>query len=877
MIKRQLSTATFKTISGNPSKSPNTQGNNFYKFKTIDLNNERLKDNQSYIDDFQYELSGVDEYHETLINDEESRTGDIVADQQRIRNSSSPIFYKKFSSSNFYKKIYIKLKYYTIWRPFITLLFIGIIIGIIASVLQILTEYLNNIKMGYCKSNWLLNKSYCCSKMYSGNSGVPREFLEEQCVIDGHWKDYSSPVNGFFIYGFLSIIYSSVASVLIFNYAPFASGGGISEIKMSLRGFNYNPDFYSVKTTLIKCIALPLTIASGINVGKEGPSVHYATSVGVLVSEGMNKLFSYKKPHYEIDFDTIETMNESDSHLEEGHNVRSLLKSNKSTNSVTSNIRSPPVAQSPKPVSSSSSRKSISTASNSRLDSPTSQNFYQLSEYMLSGAAGGVALAFAAPIGGVLFVFEELCSNYIKFNITAMWKCYFITMVGITILKIINPFRNGEVVQFEVRYTENWRLGEIPVFIIIGIFGGLYGILMKRMNIFWVNFRNLHFSKNLQLEIFVLTVLTFLLSYFNSFLKLDMTESMKVLFHECSSSNDKENSIWDHDLCKVTNESAHSGWVTFAICISLAYALVTRFLLVAISYGCKLPCGIFIPSMSIGALFGRLLSIIIVKAFDLKPGTITEGSYAVLGAAAALTGMTHLTIACVVIIFELTGAFNHIVPTMVTIGITRLIMDKFDNGKGIAEDMCLFNKFPFLEDEPPIRLSKDIRGEKIIADDIMTREIVSLSENIIINELKIILQNNKFSGFPIVNKDKKVICYVYRQLLEHLVMNNDIDAVINISNLKHMDFVIKSVMFIRKDDNILLIHDIFNNLSPKLVFVEDNYKIIGLITKKDLIKFEHDQIVQLDGEGANQFKFNENSIQTLHTILYKLGRVFGIV
>jgi len=81
-------------------------------------------------------------------------------------------------------------------------------------------------------------------------------------------------VNGFFIYGFLSIIYSSVASVLIFNYAPFASGGGISEIKMSLRGFNYNTDFYSVKTTLIKCIALPLTIASGINVGKEGPSVH---------------------------------------------------------------------------------------------------------------------------------------------------------------------------------------------------------------------------------------------------------------------------------------------------------------------------------------------------------------------------------------------------------------------------------------------------------------------------------------------------------------------------------------------------------------------------------------------------------------------------
>ncbi|OBA29000.1 hypothetical protein HANVADRAFT_17194, partial [Hanseniaspora valbyensis NRRL Y-1626] len=661
-----------------------------------------------------------------------------------------------------------------------TLLCIGVTIGAIASILQILTEYFNNVKLGYCKSNWLLNKSYCCSQKYSDKNGIPKEFLEEQCVLDGHWNNYSHPMVGFATYGILSIAYSTIASFLIFKFAPFAAGGGIPEIKMALRGFQYNPDFFSLKTTIIKCITLPLTIASGINVGKEGPSVHYATSVGVLISE---------------------------------------------------------------------------------LDSPVSQNFFQLSENMLAGAAGGVALAFAAPIGGVLFVFEELCSNYIKFNITAMWKCYFITMVGITILKIINPFRNGEVVQFEVRYNENWRLGEIPVFIIIGIFGGVYGILMKRMNIFWINFRNLYFKDHLQLEIFFLTIITFLLSYFNSFLKFDMAESMKILFHECSLTDNNENSIWDHDLCTVTNDTDHHWSLTFITCASLLYALVIRFILVVVSYGCKLPCGIFIPSMSIGALFGRLLSILIVKIFSLRPGTIIEGSYAVLGAAAALTGMTHLTISCVVIIFELTGAFNHIVPTMVTIGITRLIMDKFDNGKGIAEDMCLFNKFPFLEDEPPIRLSKDIRGEKIIAHDIMTFEIVCLKETMLINELRIILQNNKFSGFPVINKDKEVVCYVYRQLLEHIVLQNLNESIVDLTKLKHLDYVIKSVMFINKDDNILLIHDIFNNLSPKLVFVQDNFKLVGLITKKDLIKFEHDQFIQLNGEIANQFNFSESLIK----------------
>ena len=862
MIKRQESSATFKTISGNPSKSPNTVGNNFFKFKTLDLNNERLKDNLSYLADFQYELSGVDEYHETLINDDENQgvSNDLVHDNRE--RSTSPRFYKKFTSSNLLKKIYIKLKYYTIWKPFWTLLCIGVTIGAIASILQILTEYFNNVKLGYCKSNWLLNKSYCCSQKYSDKNGIPKEFLEEQCVLDGHWNNYSHPMVGFATYGILSIAYSTIASFLIFKFAPFAAGGGIPEIKMALRGFQYDPDFFSLKTTIIKCITLPLTIASGINVGKEGPSVHYATSVGVLISEFMNKTFSFGDLN-DIATSVEEELEEQNASGQEDSNII------RPTGSSTSLTRG-------RLTTTASSSTNITVDPKSRLDSPVSQNFFQLSENMLAGAAGGVALAFAAPIGGVLFVFEELCSNYIKFNITAMWKCYFITMVGITILKIINPFRNGEVVQFEVRYNENWRLGEIPVFIIIGIFGGVYGILMKRMNIFWINFRNLYFKDHLQIEIFFLTIITFLLSYFNSFLKFDMAESMKILFHECSLTDNNENSIWDHDLCTVTNDTDHHWSLTFITCASLLYALVTRFILVVVSYGCKLPCGIFIPSMSIGALFGRLLSILIVKIFSLKPGTIIEGSYAVLGAAAALTGMTHLTISCVVIIFELTGAFNHIVPTMVTIGITRLIMDKFDNGKGIAEDMCLFNKFPFLEDEPPIRLSKDIRGEKIIAHDIMTFEIVCLKETMLINELRIILQNNKFSGFPVINKDKEVVCYVYRQLLEHIVLQNLNESVVDLTKLKHLDYVIKSVMFINKDDNILLIHDIFNNLSPKLVFVQDNFKLVGLITKKDLIKFEHDQFIQLNGEIANQFNFSESLIKKIHSSLYKLFRITGM-
>jgi chloride channel 3/4/5 len=44
---------------------------------------------------------------------------------------------------------------------------------------------------------------------------------------------------------------------------------------------------------------------------------------------------------------------------------------------------------------------------------------------------------------------------------------------------------------------------------------------------------------------------------------------------------------------------------------SLFLATIIRVMLVIISYGSKVPAGIFVPSMAIGATFGRMIGIIV--------------------------------------------------------------------------------------------------------------------------------------------------------------------------------------------------------------------------------------------------------------------------
>ncbi len=49
---------------------------------------------------------------------------------------------------------------------------------------------------------------------------------------------------------------------------------------------------------------------------------------------------------------------------------------------------------------------------------------------------------------------------------------------------------------------------------------------------------------------------------------------------------------------------------------SLLLATLIRMGLVVISYGCKVPAGIFVPSMAIGATFGRMVGILVKALYQ---------------------------------------------------------------------------------------------------------------------------------------------------------------------------------------------------------------------------------------------------------------------
>jgi len=70
---------------------------------------------------------------------------------------------------------------------------------------------------------------------------------------------------------------------------------------------------------------------------------------------------------------------------------------------------------------------------------------------------------------------------------------------------------------------------------------GLYGAIVIKFNLQVAAFRRRHLADYGVAEAVTLALITAMVGYFNRFLRIDMTESMSILFRECDKSGDYDN------------------------------------------------------------------------------------------------------------------------------------------------------------------------------------------------------------------------------------------------------------------------------------------------------------------------------------------------
>jgi chloride channel 3/4/5 len=265
------------------------------------------------------------------------------------------------------------------------------------------------------------------------------------------------------------------------------------------------------------------------------------------------------------------------------------------------------------------------------------------------------------------------------------------------ILKALNPTGTGKLALYETKYGTSYSPIHYLVFILLGVAGGVWGGLFCRCNFLWSkSFRQFKIIKNYPVfEVFLVVLATGLLQYPNPMTREPGDKIISNLLQDCSRSDES----W---ICR--NEAAGSapkyiGW--------LVYGTLVKLVLTTITFGCKVPSGIIIPALDAGAFFGRLIGQWIT---DISPGI-----FAMVGAAAFLAGVSRMTISLCVIMFELTGELEYIVPHMIAILVAKWVADALER-EGVYDLAQTVLGHPFLDMDHALGL---VQKEKALVEELI--------------------------------------------------------------------------------------------------------------------------------------------------------------
>jgi chloride channel 3/4/5 len=320
-------------------------------------------------------------------------------------------------------------------------------------------------------------------------------------------------------------------------------------------------------------------------------------------------------------------------------------------------------------------------------------NGRKIREVYAAGCAAGLAVAFGAPIGGVLFAYEEIATYFPR---KVMWRAFVCSLCAAIVLRQLDPTGTGRLVLFETNWGTVYKPYHYPVFILLGILGGIFGGLFTRLNYLWSRwFRSFSLIKrNPVLEVFLVVLATALLQYPNPLTREPGDVIFKSLLVDCTDTSPTSPTASSY----VCLQEKHSSTPSTHYLALLTHGTLSKLLLTIITFGIKVPSGIIIPALDAGAFTGRLLGQLPFLSASLSPGI-----FAMVGAGAFLAGVSRMTISLAVIMFELTGSLEYTVPTMMAI-LTATLVANAISPHSVYDVAQLLLAHPFLDGEASLEL-----------------------------------------------------------------------------------------------------------------------------------------------------------------------------
>jgi len=404
-------------------------------------------------------------------------------------------------------------------------------------------------------------------------------------------------------------------------------------------------------------------------------------------------------------------------------------------------------------------------------------------DFISMGAGAGFSAAFGAPIGGILFAFEEACSF---FSISLMWQMMLSSSIAVLMTVMLDAAKEGQT-RVGATIIDGYGLVDIvgarhaPIHvlwpcIIMGTLGGLIGALYIKV---WGTMMLARKKLKPWQKISEVLMWSFITSTLFYWVPVMFADSVCV---DAALHGDFTAEVGD----SITDEEALSPieWLQFNCPAGQVNELATVlmsgregatidlmtqpqawndatmwigfflfFPMQLLTFGSAMPSGLFMPTILSGLFYGNVWSSM------LGLDSIDRRVTAFMGAVSLLGGIQRSSVSLVIIMMEGTGKIELLLPMILTVFVARYVGNLFNFG--VYETGIEVKDFPFLE-----RLKlKEMELDS--ASEVMTSPVKCVQKNAVSPAaLEKVLAGHQHNGFPVVDHNGCFIGTVSRVDIE---------------------------------------------------------------------------------------------------------------
>lgn len=430
---------------------------------------------------------------------------------------------------------------------------------------------------------------------------------------------------------------------------------------------------------------------------------------------------------------------------------------------------------------------------------PTSPAYRR--QLLAAGAAAGLAAGFNAPIAGVLFVVEELLQD---FSGLTLGTAILASFIGAVVSRLLGGQGLNLVVD---TLPISLSVQDLPFLAILGLLAGLLGRLFSR-GIFWslAWFRGMK-GLGLPGRIGLAGLITGVVGVFVPVAAQDNSGLQEFLV------------------------TGSAGWQLITI------AFITKFGLTLLAYGSGAAGGIFAPALVLGSALGCLVSFLANGAYSgfgtwpVPWHTASTTTYALTGMGAFFSAVTGVPITAIVIVFEMTANFNLVLPLMIGSGIAHLVANH-------ASRESIYNRLLRRQgiDLDPTPQANNPWGH-LTAADIMQRRVETLNSQMTLAEVAQAFSRSHHRGFPVLSDGRLV------GIITQSDLGNPASPEATLA-----DIMTPHPVTVSATATLPHVLHLLNRLKVSRLPVTEGSKLVGIITRADIIRAESDQV---SGDGAD--------------------------